>query len=61
MCPGTNSNINRKNKDGLSSDSGELSSSRRGERRIYDTVLVDKVIDILVMMTQRGFFVFEKR
>jgi len=57
MCPATSSNINRKNKGTLSSDSGGLSSLGRGERQIW--ILVNRIIDIIVMMIQRGFFIFE--
>jgi len=49
----TSGNINRKNKGELSSDLGGLSRSGRVK---YGTALVDRIIDIVVMMIHRGFF-----
>jgi len=58
----TTSNINRKNKDGLSSDSGGLSRSGSVKygANMFTPLRVNRVIDSVVMMTHRGFFVLTK-
>jgi len=59
----TKNNINRKNKGGLSSDSGGLSRSESAKYGITGkygiTLVYSDIIDIVVMMTHRDFFVFD--
>jgi len=55
--PMTSDNINRKSKIGLSSDSRGL--DRSGITK-YGIALVNRVVDIIVMMTHRSFFVLTK-